>query len=275
MTYAIRQALTCATACPGKARWSACTIPSRSGTRSGSCRISGTPKRSPRPRAAPTWSCTSPSGTITGPSTRSRLAAWWPGAASSMGDARWMPTTGGRLAGRYGSWGGHEDARRSKARARCLHGSGGRRRHRLLAEHARGRPGPAQASGPDLANVTLPNFSMPLVTGGVSMPNTKLTPGAVATTDTTKVCLLSDHSATTAISPTAQQQVCTSYMIRNPVVQAKSDIDYLVPIGLGGATTTANMWPAALKGTGFFEKDQLDHVMRDMGCHRQHPLAPP
>jgi hypothetical protein len=128
---------------------------------------------------------------------------------------------------------------------------------------------PGQASGPDLANVTLPNFSMPLVTGGVSMPNTKLTPGAVATTDTTKVCLLPDHLATTAISPTVQQQVFTAYRIKNPVVQAKYDIDYLVPIGLGGAPTTANMWPAALKGTGFFEKDQLDHVMRDMVCHRQ------
>jgi hypothetical protein len=28
------------------------------------------------------------------------------------------------------------------------------------------------------------------------------------------------------------------------------------------------MWPAALKGTGFFEKIQLDHVLRDLVCHR-------
>lgn len=128
---------------------------------------------------------------------------------------------------------------------------------------------PGQASGPDLTNVTLPNFTMPLVTGGVSMPNPALTPGAVATTDTTNVCLLPDHLANAAISPATQQQVFTAYRIKNPVVQAKYDIDYLVPIGLGGATTTANMWPAALKGTGFFEKDQLDHVMRDMVCHRE------
>jgi hypothetical protein len=128
---------------------------------------------------------------------------------------------------------------------------------------------PGQASGPDLANVTLPNFTMPLVTGGVSMPNPTLTPGAVTTTDTTKVCLLPDHLASTAIPSATQQQVFTEYRIKNPVVQAKYDIDYLVPIGLGGATSAANMWPAALKGTGFFEKDQLDHVMRDMVCHRQ------
>jgi hypothetical protein len=29
------------------------------------------------------------------------------------------------------------------------------------------------------------------------------------------------------------------------------------------------MWPAAFKGTGFFEKIQLDHVMRDMVCRRE------
>jgi len=109
---------------------------------------------------------------------------------------------------------------------------------------------PGQAGAPDLANVSLPNFTMPLVTGGVSMPNHRLTPGAVATTDTTKVCVLPDHLATTVIPSATQQAVFTEYRIRNPVVQAKYDVDYLVPILLGGATTTANMWPAALKGTG-------------------------
>jgi hypothetical protein len=128
---------------------------------------------------------------------------------------------------------------------------------------------PGQATGPDLSNVTLPNFSMPLVIGGVSMPNPKLTPGAVATTDTTKVCVLPDHLPSTVIPPATEQEVFTEYRIRNPVVQAKYDIDYLVPIQLGGATTTQNMWPAAFKGTGFFEKVQLDHVLRDRVCHRE------
>jgi hypothetical protein len=128
---------------------------------------------------------------------------------------------------------------------------------------------PGQATGPDLANVTLPKFTMPLVTGGLSMPDPKLTPGAVATTNTTRVCVLPDHQPSTVIPPATQQQVFTEYRIRNPAVQAKYDIDYLVPIGLGGSTSTANMWPAALKGTGFFEKIQLDHVLRDMVCRRE------
>lgn len=128
---------------------------------------------------------------------------------------------------------------------------------------------PGQATGPDLSNVTLPSFTMPLVIGGVSMPNPKLTPGAVATTNTTKICVLPDHLPSTVIPPATQQEVFTEYRISNPIVQAKYDIDYLVPILLGGATTTQNMWPAAFKGTGFFEKVQLDHVMRDMVCRRE------
>jgi hypothetical protein len=128
---------------------------------------------------------------------------------------------------------------------------------------------PGQATGPDLANVTLPDFTMPLVTGGVSMPNPKLTPGAVATTNTTEICLLPDHLASTVISPAKQNAVLTEYGVKPAAGGAKYDIDYLVPISLGGATTMANMWPAAYRGTGFFEKDQLDHVMRDMVCHRE------
>jgi hypothetical protein len=128
---------------------------------------------------------------------------------------------------------------------------------------------PGQASGPDLTGVTLPNFTMPLVTGGLSMPNPRLTPGAVATTNTTQVCVLPDHQPPVEIPPATQLQIFTEYRITNPAVQTKYDIDYLVPIGLGGSTSTRNMWPAALKGTGFFEKIQLDHVMRDMVCRRE------
>jgi hypothetical protein len=128
---------------------------------------------------------------------------------------------------------------------------------------------PGQATGgPDLSGVTLPNFTMPLVFGGVSMPNPTLTPGAVATTNTTTVCVLPDHLATSAIPPATQQAIYTEYGYTNPIVQSRYDIDYLVPVLLGGATTTKNMWPAAFKGTGFFEKDQLDHVLRDMVCRR-------
>jgi hypothetical protein len=131
---------------------------------------------------------------------------------------------------------------------------------------------PGQASGPDLANVTLPDFSMPLVTGGVSQPSRDFTPGAIATKNTAAVCALPDHAGNSIIPVATQAAVYKEYGYTNPQVQSKYEIDYLVPIFLGGANTRANMWPAALKGTGFFEKIQLDHVLRDLVCHRTLPL---
>jgi hypothetical protein len=128
-------------------------------------------------------------------------------------------------------------------------------------------PGEATA-GPDLAGVKLPSFTLPLVSGGVSRPNPSLTPGAVSSTDTTALCSLPDHTGGSAIPMTTQLAVLTEYGYTNPQVQNKYQIDYLVPPLLGGATTMANMWPAALKGTGFFQKAQLDHVLRNLVCRR-------
>jgi hypothetical protein len=132
---------------------------------------------------------------------------------------------------------------------------------------------PGQASGPDLANVTLPDFSMPLVLGGVSLPRRSLTPGAIATRNTAAVCAMPDHVGNSVIPVATQAAVYQEYGLTNPQVQSKYQIDYLVPIYLGGADTTANMWPAAFKGTGFFEKVQLDHVLRDLVCHRSLQLV--
>ena len=132
-------------------------------------------------------------------------------------------------------------------------------------------PGEA-TGGPDMTNVTLPDFTMPLVTGNLSMPNPALTPGAVARKNTSAVCALRDHVSSSPIPTATQDAVYDEYGYRNPEVQSKYDIDYLVPILLGGATTIANMWPASFNGTGFFEKIKLDYVLRDLVCHRTLPL---
>jgi hypothetical protein len=122
-------------------------------------------------------------------------------------------------------------------------------------------------TGPDLAGVTLPDFTFPLITGGVSRPRPRLTPGAVASTDTSALCSVPDHSQGDAPAP-AQAAVFREYGDTTPQLQQKYEIDYLVPLPLGGAQTLANLWPAALKGTGYFEKIQLDHVLRDLVCRR-------
>lgn len=128
-------------------------------------------------------------------------------------------------------------------------------------------------TGPDLTGVKLPNFVMPIISGPVSRPNSRLTPGAVVTTDTNVVCAISSKANSLTMSLPVQTAVYDSYGYFLPAQQHKYILDYLVPITLGGSTRISNVWPAATKGTGFYQKTQLDHVLRSMVCQRSITLA--
>jgi hypothetical protein len=127
-------------------------------------------------------------------------------------------------------------------------------------------PGQVTA-GPDLSGVQLPNFVMPLISGGVSVPKKALTPGAVTTTNTTEVCDRTPAQNAQTIPPGLDPEVFSEYGI-GLNQQGRYLLDLLVPISLGGAMTLSNIWPATLQGTGFVQKAQLDHILKDDVCHR-------
>lgn len=127
-------------------------------------------------------------------------------------------------------------------------------------------PGQVTA-GPDLVGVQLPNFIMPLISGGVSVPRKALTPGAVTTTNTTQVCNRTPAQNTETIPVGLEAEVLSEYRI-GPTQQSRYLLDLLVPISLGGAMTVSNIWPATVEGTGFVQKAQLDHILKDDVCHR-------
>jgi hypothetical protein len=140
------------------------------------------------------------------------------------------------------------------------------------AGHAAGPPAPPvipgeATAGPDLTGVQLPNFVMPLISGGVSEPKRALTPGAVATTNADVVCVTL-RVASPKISFPMRTAIYDSYGYSNPIVQKKFVLDFLVPVSLGGADTQTNIWPIAIRGTGFFQKAQLDHILKDLVCRR-------
>jgi hypothetical protein len=124
------------------------------------------------------------------------------------------------------------------------------------------------ATGPDLTGVQLPDFQMPLIGGGVSTPNPALTPGAVTTTDANAVCNLPDHGGNHSVPSAEQTTVDDEYGYTTTSQQGRYILDYLVPWDLGGAADEANIWPAALRGTGFYEKVQTDDILRDLVCRR-------
>ena len=150
-------------------------------------------------------------------------------------------------------------------------GCGAARHHTAALRRAPVVPGEATA-GPDLTGVKLPNFIMPLTNGPVSRPRHSLTPGAVAITDTASVCAISPHARSPMPFP-LQTAVYKAYGYTSPAAQHKYILDYLIPIDLGGAPVAANIWPASTRGTGFYQKNQLDHILHDMVCGRAITLA--
>lgn len=133
-------------------------------------------------------------------------------------------------------------------------------------------PGEA-TQGPDLSGVQLPNFAMPVSNGRVSRPSSALTPGAVTTTDANVVCNMPPHARVPSIPIATQTAVFTAHGCTTPASQHKYTLDYLVPYTLGGAPMQANIWPAAVRGTGFFQKNQTDHILRQLVCRRTISLA--
>ena len=128
-------------------------------------------------------------------------------------------------------------------------------------------PGQTTA-GPDLTGVQLPDFQMLLTNGGVSLPNPARTPGDVTTTDANVTCALPTHGVEQGIPTAERTAIYREYRLTVPAKQRKYVLDYLVPLDLGGTRGEANVWPAALRGTGFYEKVQTDHVLRDLVCRR-------
>jgi hypothetical protein len=105
-----------------------------------------------------------------------------------------------------------------------------------------------------------------LIKGGISRPDPKLTPGAVAISDVTQVCKLPRHTHR-KIPVDVQRAVFQEYGYAYPGATNTYILDWLVPLELGGAPVKANLWPAmAKKGVGFHQKAHLNARLRHLVC---------
>ena len=84
-------------------------------------------------------------------------------------------------------------------------------------------------TGPDLSGVTLPDFVMPIIHGGISLPDRTLTPGAVTTTDANDVCDVQSHSTVPQLPSALQTAVYAAYGDTSPDALHKHTLDWLVP----------------------------------------------
>jgi hypothetical protein len=121
---------------------------------------------------------------------------------------------------------------------------------------------PAQTQTPGSASRS------PSIAAGV-LPNPRLTPGAVATTDTDLVC----HRSTRAIRPPASY---TTALKGAQLVEygfadrslADYEEDHLVPLELGGdPRDPRNLWPESrLTFPGAAQKDKVENALHEQVC---------
>lgn len=96
-----------------------------------------------------------------------------------------------------------------------------------------------------------------------TLPNPKLTPGVVRTTNTKQVC----STLTTAYRHTSaslKKQVCTEYEVKNCPDAGKMEIDHLIPLELGGADVKENLW--VQMAPEFHQKDLLENFLHREVC---------
>lgn len=106
----------------------------------------------------------------------------------------------------------------------------------------------------------------------VPLPDSTVTPGAVATTDTAIVC----HRSTKTVRHTTEatkKRVYLEYGIRSHKA-GEYEIDHLIPLELGGADTITNLWPQpAEPEPGFHQKDKLENELHRLACSGRIPLS--
>ncbi len=117
-----------------------------------------------------------------------------------------------------------------------------------------------------------------------ALPDRRLTPGAVdpAVTDA-DICAhdwapgdppqrggdLTYSKAARHTSRATKDEVFAEYRVTNPHDRGQSwEIDHLVPLGLGGRDTPANLWPESRLGSGMnaWAKDRLEYRLYRLVC---------
>jgi hypothetical protein len=110
-----------------------------------------------------------------------------------------------------------------------------------------------------------PGRSLPQATV-VSIPDSRLTPGAAILASRQAVCALA-NTKNKAVPVTLQKQVFREYGIDGAAPQAY-EVDYLVTPALGGADDIRNLWPHSYSATVWNArvKDALEDRLREMVC---------
>lgn len=100
------------------------------------------------------------------------------------------------------------------------------------------------------------------------LPDAKVTPGAIRTTDESGICAKTfrtgPYRKTTEATKIA---VCKEYAVKNCPHLGFLEIDHLVPLELGGLDDIKDLWPQPAKPLpGYHQKDVLEDYLKRAVC---------
>ncbi|MFI5234873.1 MAG: HNH endonuclease [Gemmatimonadales bacterium] len=109
--------------------------------------------------------------------------------------------------------------------------------------------------------------------GDALLPDSLETPGAVATTDTSKICHPGYSKSVRHVSAGVKRQVYEVYGA-HAVKATCCEVDHLISLELGGSNEIANLWPEPyLPHPGARDKDVVENWLHRQVCQGQIPIA--
>jgi hypothetical protein len=106
-----------------------------------------------------------------------------------------------------------------------------------------------------------------------ALPDPKLTPGAVLTTDAAVICQPGYSRSVRHTSGSLKHRVYVEYGIAPNT--GRYEIDHLIPLSIGGADTRENLWPEShdTKRWNADVKDRLENYLHAEVCAGRISLA--
>ncbi len=112
-----------------------------------------------------------------------------------------------------------------------------------------------------------------LDTGAAVMPDAKLTPGDVLTTNANEICVSGYAKRTRDVSSRTKDDVYAEYHIATHG-PGEYEVDHLVPLGVGGSNDIKNLWPQPTEPRpGRLEKDALEDELHRRICDHSLDVA--
>ena len=106
------------------------------------------------------------------------------------------------------------------------------------------------------------------------LPDAKLTPGVVASTDTALVCEKDYPARTRYVTNTTKNKIYETHNVKKELCIKGCKIDHLIPLSIGGSNDKQNLWPHEYGADwNVFAKTRLEVRLRKEVCTGKMPIV--